>query len=305
MKLIILKKVGIRDFIKKIIIYLISFIIISVILGPLIVNTVLLNKFFFFIYGGLGYLVIFMAGAFILFSRKKLTKIRRYRQPNLFLWIPVIILTFLFYLLGNYFSNNTANFLLLLLVSHVLFLSIFISLALAVFGYRFLKYFIREFKRQLIICIILSLILYAAMFFVWRLWPLLSDFVTWAVYKMFKLLGFNAIASERYIKVNGFSAVIAEPCSGVYSMFLFSTFYLLILFLDWRLFDKKKAIFLFFPAFLGVFLVNILRVFLLIYIGAVISPKLSRDLFHSYLGMVLFVLYFMVFWFYSYRWMKK
>jgi exosortase/archaeosortase family protein len=42
--------------------------------------------------------------------------------------------------------------------------------------------------------------------------------------------------------------------------------------------------------------VNILRVYLIILAGVLISPEITVQLFHSYAGMLLFIAYFGVFW---------
>jgi exosortase/archaeosortase family protein len=62
---------------------------------------------------------------------------------------------------------------------------------------------------------------------------------------------------------------------------------------------------MFIPSSIGLFLVNILRVYLLIVIGASISPDLALTLFHTYAGIILFIIYFLLFWLTFYKWMKK
>jgi exosortase/archaeosortase family protein len=89
------------------------------------------------------------------------------------------------------------------------------------------------------------------------------------------------------------------------SLFLFSSLYLLIALLDFKEFNKIKLVIMAIPAVIGLYLVNILRVYLLIIIGAYISRDLSTKLFHTYLGMVLFIIFFFVFWKLFYSWMKK
>ena len=59
---------------------------------------------------------------------------------------------------------------------------------------------------------------------------------------------------------------------------------------------------MFIPASIGLFAINILRVYILILIGALFSRDLALGLFHTYAGLILFVLYFISFWklFYAY-----
>jgi exosortase/archaeosortase family protein len=56
---------------------------------------------------------------------------------------------------------------------------------------------------------------------------------------------------------------------------------------------------------LGAFLANILRVFLIMVFGAHVSKTLALGLYHSYSGMILFLIYFIIFWLIFYKWMKK
>ena len=104
---------------------------------------------------------------------------------------------------------------------------------------------------------------------------------------------------------DNFGAQIAEACSGIYSIFLFSGLYLFFILLDWKKMNKLKAGLLFIPAVLGAFLVDVIRVFLIMIFGAHVSRTLALGLYHSYSGMVLFLIYFAIFWSISYRWMKK
>jgi exosortase/archaeosortase family protein len=67
----------------------------------------------------------------------------------------------------------------------------------------------------------------------------------------------------------------------------------------------KKYLSLFPLAAVGLYLVNILRVYLLVLIGATISPKLAIQLFHTYAGMLLFIAYFFLFWTVFYRKISK
>jgi exosortase/archaeosortase family protein len=74
---------------------------------------------------------------------------------------------------------------------------------------------------------------------------------------------------------------------------------------DWKEINKKRAALLFLPALVGLFLVNVLRIYLLYLVAIHISPKLAIGLFHSYAGTVLFIIYFIVFLKIFYSWLKK
>ena len=127
-----------------------------------------------------------------------------------------------------------------------------------------------------------------------------------AVYFLFSLT-FQPVVRipPRALFVKNFVVSIEEACSGVDSLFLFRTLYICIGTIDWKKFNKLKLILMFFPAVMGLFLVNILRVYLLILIGVLTNPQVTIQLFHTYLGMILFIIYFTIFWRFTYRWMKS
>lgn len=141
---------------------------------------------------------------------------------------------------------------------------------------------------------------------VWSLWPYLSMGVLEATKFLLKIIGINvATFGTDGITVNGFSVIIAEACSGIYSIFIFTALYLFIVFIDWNKLNKKKAAALFIPAILGAFAFNIIRVFTLMLVGAYISRNLALGMYHSYSGMLFFLLYFILFWGLLYKYMKK
>ncbi len=62
---------------------------------------------------------------------------------------------------------------------------------------------------------------------------------------------------------------------------------------------------LFFIGALGMFLTNILRIFILFIVGAHISPDLAVGLFHTNVGWILFILYFFIFWYIASKFVYK
>jgi hypothetical protein len=175
-----------------------------------------------------------------------------------------------------------------------------------VFGLTFIKKFIIQFKIEIATCIGISLLYDYLIFQVWKLWPYLSSFILLIEEFLFRLsFPLVVVTPPNILMVQTFSVAVAEACSGLDSLFLFSTLYIIIAILDWNVFNKKKLILMFIPVSLGLIAVNILRVYLLILIGVMISPKLTLTLFHTYAGMILFILYFILFWKVSYKWIKK
>jgi exosortase/archaeosortase family protein len=129
------------------------------------------------------------------------------------------------------------------------------------------------------------------------------------------------------IGIGTFSAIIGKPCSGIDSLLLFTALYSLMLILDWKRMNKAKAIAFF---AIGMFITNILRIFVLFLVGAHYSPKLvvglfhlafspttfsgnhksdnprrSRDYLYTNLGWILFIAYFAVFWIIAQRYIYR
>ena len=298
---------GLKQFLWKTGVFVLLFIIFSGIVGVSVFSNGLLGKWKIDIYGRVGYIILFSMAGFILLYRKKLTEFKvfkRFTRDNLMLVLSFALLS-VFYIVSNRINNLTPNFINILWF-HMLALSGFVFLVLGVYGVDFVKSFIKKFKRELIYFLVFGIIVYSFMKAVWSLWPYLSLAVLEAVKFLLKIIGINVeILGPAVISVNGFAVQIAEACSGVYSIFIFSALYLFIVLLDWKDMNKKKAISVFIPAVLGAFAFNILRVFVLMLVGAFISRSLALGMYHSYAGMIFFLIYFMLFWGLLYKWMKR
>lgn len=328
----------VSSFYTSLIIFLVLFIAVSGIIGSWVIGTRLLYGFYFFIYGNMGKMVIFSAIIFYLLTRGRLsttlntiyqstlslnktetTKAKlktktlpiqksSYDKRNMLFILASFIVTVLFFSVTKILLSYPSFFsnLPLSLFTHALIIIIPILLALGVFGPKFLKRFINLFKKELLICLALSIIFYFAIFYVWQLWPYVSFLVLHIEYTLLTLTFKNVhIIPPLTLFLGNFGVEIEQSCSGLDSLFLFTTLYLFIGILDWKTFNHKKLFLMFIVAAIGLFFVNILRIYLLLLAGVFISPTLTAQLFHTYLGMVLFIIYFIFFWKLFYQWMKK
>lgn len=298
---------GFKQFLWKTGIFAGLFIIFSVIIGSQLYQYGLLEKWKIEIYGRIGYILLFSIAGFVLFYRERLLKFKKfqYRKLDLIFFIKSFILLALFYLFETNaykFSINTINLILI----HLIGIFIFIFLWFGVYGWDFTRNFIKEFKKELVYFLIFGIIVYTLMNAVWSLWPYLSLIVMEIVSFLLKIINNNvSIINLNTIVFEGFAAQIAEACSGIYSIFIFSSLYIFGVLLDWKKMNKTKAVLMFIPAVIGAFFANILRVFLLFIAGAYISKELALGLYHSYVGMIFFLIYFGLFWGLTYKWMKK
>ena len=290
--------------------FLSLFILASGIIGSWIIGTKLLFSFHFYIYGNLGKLVIFSTMLFVLLSRESLTKLKTYPftvQNYIFLFASASALG-AFYVVKQVLltQNSFYSHIGMSLMGHFLVIAVPTFLLLGVFGLRFLKGFIKSYKKELLICAGLSLVLYAAIFQVWKLWPYLSTLVLQAQFLIFSQLFEPVYIIEPYgLFVKSFAVEIAEACSGLESIFLFTVLYIAIVIIDIKKLSLKRVFILFPLLMLALVVVNILRVFLLILIGVLINPQIMAALFHTYLGLILFVIFFFLFMKFGYPFLKN
>ena len=299
-------KKGFKHFLIKSIIFVFLFILISLVIGQKIVSSSLLYDFNLFIYGGMGKVLLFSILGFILLYRERLLKLNAYsfKKENIFFLLISFISVILFYFLELNISKFSHCLISILLV-HLLFLFIFVFLILGVFGFKFIKDFAKKFRKELIYFLIFGIVVYSLMNLVWKLWPFLSMVVLRISNYLLGFFGKTTIIGSDILVFNQFSAKIGEACSGIYSIFIFTSLYLFAVILDWKKLNKLKVGLIFVPAIIGAFFINVLRVFLLFITGAFVSRELALGLYHSYTGMLFFLIYFAVFWVLSYKWMKK
>jgi exosortase/archaeosortase family protein len=296
---------GFRQFLIKIGGFLGLFILISFVIGQRIVASSLLYGFKFFIYGGMGKVLLFSIFGFVLFYREKLLKLSFFKRERVsLLMLELSLLCVIgFYILELNIGKFSPSVLGIFLF-HLLFLAIFVFLIIGIFGLNFLKDFFRKFKRELLYFFIFGVIVYSLMYYVWRLWPFLSLIVVRVTSFLLGFVGDVAVINQYTFSFGGFAAEIGEACSGIYSIFIFSSLYLFAVILDWGKLDRLKVVLVFVPAVVGAFFVNVFRVFLLFVVGAYVSEEIAIGLYHSYVGMVFFLVYFAVFWFLFYDWAR-
>lgn len=287
------------------------FIAIAGIIGARIIGTELLFEYGFYLYANLGKMVLFSLILFGLLTRNKLHAVSV--QPLQKRQIIPVLLAFamlpLFFVLSDQLQFTTVTFtenLPLSLMTHAYLVLSSLYLVFGVYGTSTVVHVVQHFKKELAICTGITIVYAAAIFQVWKLWPYLSSAVLYSVQFLFLQLYDVVVVLPPYgLLVQDFAVLIEESCSGLDSLFLFTTIYIILVTLDWQKLSPLRAMLLFIPALLGLFGVNILRVFLLIWIGVEISPQLSQQLFHTYLGMVLFIVYFATLMKIGYPWLLK
>ncbi|MBI4145532.1 archaeosortase/exosortase family protein [Candidatus Woesearchaeota archaeon] len=179
-------------------------------------------------------------------------------------------------------------------------------LALAVFQLEFFQ----RFFRQLVLAFSVTLPYFSFSLMLNGAWMYFSNAIMQADALLFRVLGMTYSmefkpGTDPLFTVGDFSARVGAPCSGVESLIMFTGLYLFIALLDWNKLDKRKLLLLYPLGLVGMFLMSIIRVFILMLIGDRVSPALALSLFHTNVGWVLFVAYFLVFMYFAYPWLRK
>lgn len=283
------------------------FIILSGLIGPRVISHGLIDKDGFEIYGGAGKSLLFGVLALLLLVQRRKTTLRlhKWHAANL-LWLVLSGLSIDCALIGVNKLVGGAHGLQWPVLVHISLIASVIFAAGATFGPSNLRRLGRAYRRELLVSIGLSVLFFAYLYVIYALWKVLAIIVLHAVKALLSLSGLSAvILPPRTLLLSKFGIDIAEYCSGIESIALFTALYALVGVLDWRRFNHRRFLYIFPVALAILFALNILRVFGLILAGYYINPQIAFSLFHTYAGMLFFILYSIVFWAVSYRWMLK
>ncbi len=299
---------------KKIIVHgcalIATCILISLFYGSVVVGGPVLYGLGFATYGGFGYIALGLAVFFVIALRETLSELQitpKLAPLGIFLGL---VFAAAFWSAVRYLNADPALVYLhplsIGVPMHLLFWIGFGLLAYGFFGRDFIHSFAVQFRKPLLLCLLLGAALYASMNLVLRAWPVLSFGVSRLVYWLTIVFpGDSVLIPPMTLRVQEFGVLIGEACSGVFSIFLFSALFGMLIALDWRKTIAWRAVVLFIFAMVGLFLVNVLRVYLIVLVGALYDPELAVGLFHSYVGSVLFLIFFVLFIWYFADWMHK
>jgi exosortase/archaeosortase family protein len=258
---------------------------------------------------------LFVLVLFFVAYRKKLFKLKekKFETKSLITFGILEILSLIFYFKFKLFVLNNLNMinahlhLFQFITYFILFLTL-VLLGLAIFGWNFSKYFIKKFKKEILIFIGLFSVTYVISYYVQQSWHYFSFIVANAVKYLLSTISQTSLTFQGNLPViafNNFAIAIGSPCSGIESLFLFTMLYLFITCFDWKVLNKKKLAIMFIPGVISVFLLNIIRIDLLILLGAYVSPNFALGVFHTNASWILFLAYFGLFWGLLYKWMKR
>ncbi|MFA4953081.1 MAG: archaeosortase/exosortase family protein [Candidatus Pacearchaeota archaeon] len=306
---------GFKDFLIKSVVFVILFILIQIATMNMAAKTLLPGEIKLFAMDDLAEAVFFVIILFLAFNKEKILKIKKYSVGIKERIVSLLLIILLFPVYFQYKRFMLANIEMVkeslwffASVEYLILFIILFFLIILIFGFKFIKDFFKEYKKGLGVVVIGIIVVYNFIRQFQELWPYLSGFVSRVVYYMLNFIGTANLSFSGVLPIlsfNGFIVKIAQTCSGIDSIFIFTSLYLGILTWDWKILNKKKAFWLFFIGVAGAFAMNIIRIFILILIGAYISRDFVLNVFHTNASAILFLIYFAVFWKLSYNWMKK
>jgi exosortase/archaeosortase family protein len=299
-----------RVILRRFLLFGTVFVVCSGAIGSWLVPTRLLYGYGFFVYANLGKMVLVFTILFGLLIRTRLELLCKLPRPAYQHWLLVgsLAATLGFFPFATYVLQYPATSAppIYVFLLHLQVIVVPLSLILGIYGWGFVRGFMRSFTKELLVCVGIALVMDVLIFQVWKLWQIFSAGVLQAV-KLLLSLSFSNVShiKPNLLAVNGFAVEIEKACSGLDSLFLFTALYVMVGFLDRSRINVLKFLYAYIPAALGMYVVNILRVYILMLIGILISPKLAISLFHTYAGTVLFILYFGAFWNLMYKRLLK
>lgn len=289
----------------RVIVFLCLFLLISGIAGPRIISGGILFKDGFGLYGGVGKALIFALIAFFLLARHNKTQVVLTPwQPLLLGWLVASFIAFMASWAGvDGLLAGDRQPMNLILAHSGLLLSI-ICAVIACMGPKNIQLLWRQYSREALISVGLAVAFYVFLTVVYALWQPLASVVLWGVGGLLDISGLKSmIVPPHTLIFDKFGITIAEYCSGIESIALFTSLYAVVGLLDWHRINKRRYFMVFPFALLVLFGLNIVRVYALIMAGYHINQEIAFSLFHTYAGMVFFILYSAVFWALAYKYL--
>jgi exosortase/archaeosortase family protein len=290
---------------RRAVVFLVVFVILSGIIGPKIINHGLVERDGFQIYGGSGKALLFGVLAFLLliYRKKYMPQFTSWRPIQL-IWLGLSFLSvWLAWVSVDHLGANSTS-LIWIILAHTSIIASVLLAAGGTFGPYNLRLLCKTYKKQLLLAILLAILFGGLLYAIYGLWRVLATIVLHAVKWLLGIIGIHAtILLPRTLLLSKFGINIAQYCSGIESVALFTALYGLIGLLDWHRFNHFKFLWIFPLALIILFIFNIFRVFVLVLGGYYINPQIAFSLFHTYAGMIFFIIYSGIFWAISYKWM--
>ncbi|OGH64794.1 MAG: hypothetical protein A2821_01425 [Candidatus Magasanikbacteria bacterium RIFCSPHIGHO2_01_FULL_41_23] len=241
--------------------------------------------------GFLRYIGFVILAIVLALSAKKIRSIKYFKQNKIETIFCVGLLLFIYTHLPWIFSfgqkeiDRYAIYLITIFVTHVL-------IFLAIFG----THFAGRFKFELIFSTLIIFPLFCAFLLTDYIWPYLSGGTIFLLGIVLPWLHvpYSIEPNTYHVIIKEFDIYIGAPCAGIYSMTAFTTLYsiaVLMLILHHKIYIIRSIV-LFILGLLATYILNTIRVLLILLVGAYYSPEFAIQAFHSGIGSLLFLLLF-------------
>ncbi|MBP9717946.1 archaeosortase/exosortase family protein [Candidatus Gracilibacteria bacterium] len=159
------------------------------------------------------------------------------------------------------------------------------------------RHFIKQFRRQLLSIVAIILPLFISNLIEEAYWTYSSTIILAALNVIFWIipLPHQVIFSSYLVKLGDFSVIIGVPCAGFQSLTAFLALFILALVMmkkNHAKLNTKKIILWMVGGLVLVYLLNVLRILLILLVGALFSQEFAITIFHSSIGAILFLLFF-------------
>jgi exosortase/archaeosortase family protein len=166
----------------------------------------------------------------------------------------------------------------------------------AVFNFDFAVKFYKKHENRILLNVLIFLACLVFFFYLHQNWTFFSNIVTSTTAAA--MPSANATIDIYWgtpiITYRGFTADIGAPCSGVESISLFIFVFAALVINNHQKINFRKTVpFLILGTF-GIFLIDILRVIILVWIGGNISKEIALGLFHNDIGWIFYLVYIMI-----------
>lgn len=287
------------------VVFLSIFVAISGIIGPKVISGGILFRDGFALYGGIGKALIFGCIVFCLLVRHAHVRIAVHPwRPKLLILLLSAALLFITAWVGvdGLIAGDRSN--QNLFFAHGGLLLGLSLTAVGCIGPDNLRIVWRGYRRVIVHSVAIAMAFYVFLLVVYALWRPLASLVLHSVKILLDFTGIHAVVIPPYtLLLDKFGVTIAQYCSGIESIALFTGLYVIVGLLDWKHLVRRRYFVIFPFALLGLSALNILRVFGLIMAGYYINPHIAFSLFHTYAGMVFFALYSIAFWAIAYKYL--
>lgn len=274
--------------------------------------------------------VMFVVVAFLLWRRKDILDFAYFKRNNkqtlIFAFLAVLALV------SHYAFKYWVVLNLQLALDHVMLITllkyafnlVFVALlAFSIYNAKFIKFFINKFYKDMLLFTVILFLYYRLVGWFQDSWLFFSSIVGKFLYFVFSQFFDNVTfmispTAGPILGVDDFRVAISKVCSGIDSLLFFISLFAILVVINWKELDRKRMAILFIPGVIGTFLLNIIRVFSIIIMAVKVPDdffllkmfnqtpeQFAVDLFHTNIGWILFLGYFIIFWHFGSKWVLK